>query len=160
MSKERFHGLTVERTAAGRAATGHTQSNIHRHAGAKIMSASIIACLVECEGAKISKLHFDNGVHPTECRTDAHPEDSILADGRVHDASRISLRQPLRRLERTPEGAGNIFAVEENAFIFCQQILHRAVDGVYVGHIHAFCGSQLVALQSIIRGSGGASLCA
>ena len=128
------------------------------------MGTCVVACLVECQGAEICKLHFNNGFQATQCCAHADTGDSIFGNRGVEDAARVAGIESLGSFEGAAKGAGYVFAQQKDVRVFGQQFIQRLVNGIDVGYAHGrdiqYSGFQAVARQSSVAGSGADSRCA
>ena len=93
--------------------------------------------LVEGDRREIRELHFDDGAHPLQRRTDRKTGHRILADRRVQHAVRIHLGESFCGLER-PAECGDVLPIQKHARVFPQQGFLRFTNGIDVGNTHAF----------------------
>ena len=135
MRVNRFHALTMERTAAGSSARGQTNGNGTRNLGAPIKGRGVVNDLIKAGRGKIGELHFDDGPHAFDGSTDGSTDDGVFADGRIHDASGKFSGQIFCGLESSAEGA-DILAVNKYARIIFQGFGLGFADGFEVGDAH------------------------
>ena len=96
----------------------------------------VVDDLVEADGGKIGELHFDNGAGAFDRRAHRQPDDGVLAERCVHDASGKFGGQVFRRLEG-PAKSPDVLPVDEDARVIGQRFLLRSADGFEVGDAHS-----------------------
>ena len=136
MRVNRLKTLTVERSAARRAAERETDDNGTRHLRAPEQGRGLIHDLVEAHCGEVGELHLDDRPHPFDGGTDGRADHGVFADRCVEHAARIFLREILGRLEGAAE-LPDILAVDIDARIFGERAGLRFANGFEIGDAHA-----------------------
>ena len=135
MRVNRFEALAVKRSAAGRAAEWQADGDGAGDIRAPKKCRGLVDDLIECDGGKIRKLHFDDWPHPFDGGANSEADNRIFADGRVEDATGKFLLQIFCGLERAAECA-DILPVDEDARVVAERVGLGFADGFEIGNTH------------------------